>query len=112
MELFIAAPTFVGLCTPDFDDSSVSFVVGHEAASEVSLDLFYLFIAVFEDSILFRRNGYVVDADGNTGYESVMEAEGLDGVKQIAGCLKPSFLKQSLTSLPICFLPMVTPRRC
>ena len=41
-------------------------------------DRFYLFIAVVEDSILVRRNGYVVDADGNTGYESVMEAEGLD----------------------------------
>ena len=43
--------------------------------------------------IFLFRYGYVINADGNTGNQCVVEPECLNGVKKVTGCLKPEFLE-------------------
>ena len=90
---------FIGLLTPYIDDPAVSFIVGHEAAAEEPFNLFNLRIAVGQDLILFRRYSDVVNADGNTGNQGVMEAQGLYGVQEVTGSFEAQFLEAVVDEL-------------
>ena len=78
---------------PDFNNLSVSFIIGNEAASEVCLNTGYLLISFCQNLILFRRYSNVVDTDGNTGYECEMEAQCLYVIQQFCGFGKAQFLE-------------------
>ena len=78
---------------PDFNNLSVSFIIGNEAASEVCLNTGYLLISFCQNLILFRRYSNVVDTDGNTGYECEMEAQCLYVIQQFCGFCKAQFLE-------------------
>ena len=90
---------FVRGLRPDLDDFLIPFRVGDEAAAEEILDTFDFRILFGDDLVLVGRDSDIVDADGDARYESVMEAERLDAVQQVARGLEAELAEAVIDEL-------------